>query len=105
MTADPETERRTRLHAWCTRCHQQLPWTAFWARTKWPDGTMRLPQSHCRNFVKARRRELRAANPERVRERDRRAWRRMMSDPEQAARRRETQRQNSVVFRRRHISA
>jgi hypothetical protein len=41
-----EDLRLQRLRSFCTSCHQTKPWAQFWARTKWPDGTMRLPHSH-----------------------------------------------------------
>jgi hypothetical protein len=86
----------------CAECRQSLPWVEFWAAAKWPDGSMRRPQSYCKDCVKARRRARRETDPEGARAVDRRDRERLRADPEQAARRRETQRENSASHRRRH---
>lgn len=84
----------------CGACGLTKPWTDFWAAAHWPDGTVRRPQSRCKDCVKARKRHLRRQDPERARARDRQDWQRLMADPARRARRRETQRENSSAFRR-----
>lgn len=96
---DPDAARLSRLRSWCASCCQRLPWTSFWARSKWPDGTMRVPQSHCRDCVKARRRTRRHEDPAWAREQNRREWQRIKSDPEKLAKRRELTRENLIVHR------
>lgn len=102
---DPDAERLALLRMICSRCRQRLPWSAFWAKAKWPDGTMRRPQSHCKECVKARLRERRAQDPEWAREVNRRDWERIKADPEKLARRRELTRENLVVHRLRRKEA
>jgi len=63
---------------------------------------MRSPQSRCQTCVKARNRELRQLDPDAARARDHRNYQKLMADPARAARRRETQRENSAAYRHRH---
>lgn len=37
----------------CTACRQSKPWREFYAAKKWPDGTMRVPQSRCKKCAHA----------------------------------------------------
>src|ERR1700755_2485138 len=83
----------------CSVCLVVKPWSDYWAAARWPDGSMQRPQYRCRECVRANRRARRAADPETFRKRDQRDWRKLMADPERRARRRETQRENSVAFR------
>lgn len=99
--APAERQRLQRLRSWCTGCRTHKPWIEFWARTRWSDGTMRLPQSRCKTCVKADRRAARKADPEKARQRDRVDWKRLMADPRRRKVRRNTQRENSTAFRRR----
>ncbi len=102
---DPDAERLDLLRATCARCSQRVPWSAFHAKAKWPDGSMRRPQSWCKECVKARRRERRRDDPDWARDLDRRDWQRIKSDPEKLARRRELTRENLVVHRLRRKEA
>lgn len=98
---DPDAERLALLKARCSHCQQSLPWSAFWAKAKWPDGSMRVPQSWCKECVKARRRERRRENPEWAREINRRDWERIKANPDQLAHRRELTRENLAAMRHR----
>lgn len=102
---DPDGQRLAMLRYSCTACQRSLPWTDFWAKAKWPDGTMRVPQSHCKDCVKERRRQRRVDDPVWAREQNRRDWQRIKSDPDKLAKRRELTRENSVVLRRRRAAA
>jgi len=97
-----EADRLAHLRKPCSMCRRDLPWSAYWAAVKCADGTMRRPQARCKECVKATRREQRQADPTRAREIDRRDRERIREDPEKAARRRELQRENSTVHRRRN---
>ena len=77
----------------CARCKERKPWSEYHAKTKWPDGTMRTPQGYCKACRRVAVSEWRAANPERNREHERRAWQALRSDPERLATRREYNRQ------------
>lgn len=70
---------------WCSRCHQRKPWSQFYARKRWDDGTMRAPQNMCKDCTKEYRDEWRSRNPERVRAQVRRAHRNRRDDPERLA--------------------
>lgn len=75
----------------CTRCGQLKPWSAYYACKKWEDGTMRCPQSRCKDCMAEIMRERRPRNSA---EREwhkawqRKAYRRWRQDPEWVAQRR-----------------
>lgn len=94
--------RLTTLTKVCARCREPKTWAEFCAKTKWPDGTMRQPQSRCNACLAAVNRERRRSDPEWAGRIDRRNWERIQADRAKAARRRETQRENSVAFRRKN---
>lgn len=51
----------------CTgSCGLEKPWSAFYAKEKWPDGTMRRPQSRCMDCMRAAAHAARAARRERM---------------------------------------
>lgn len=57
----------------CSRCKEEKTWREFYAGKKWPDGTMRFPQSWCTACMKetnsercAARRRREKACPERT---------------------------------------
>lgn len=61
----------------CAKCKRRKPWTDYWAKTKWPDGTMRQPQSWCKTCHAER-----TPNPE-VRQRaNQRYWAKYKRDRE-----------------------
>jgi hypothetical protein len=62
----------------CTRCQERKPWSEFYAKTKWDDGTMRQPHSRC----KLCSHEINAANREPQRAYNRRRYVRVRHDPE-----------------------
>ena len=93
---DPRLELLTRR---CSSCGVAKTWGEFWAAAKWPDGTMRRPQAHCRDCVKARRRDRRRRNPEWARAQNQREWQRIKADPDKLAKRRELTRENGRVHR------
>jgi hypothetical protein len=62
----------------CPLAGQRQPWSNFYAAAKWPDGTMRRPQSWCKACANAASK----ANPEPRRRYDRRRYARIRKDPE-----------------------
>jgi len=73
----------------CTRCLETKPLECFHAAVKWPDGTMRRPQSRCKDCNRElnleRYHALRRNAPERLREAWRRKYRSLRADPERWA--------------------
>lgn len=73
----------------CARCEVKKPWDDFYARTKWPDGTTRQPQSRCKECVKAVRAEQKRADkakrPAVWRRRNHRWYAAVRKDPERYA--------------------
>lgn len=67
----------------CSRCKAKKPWSAYYAKTRWPDGTMRQPQSRCRECMATVSRE----HPEWRRKHDRKRYKRTREDPEAWAQR------------------
>lgn len=98
-TANPDAARLVMLSATCSRCQESKTWLDFHARSKWPDGTMRAPQSWCKNCVKARRKQRRKDDPEWARAINQRDWQQIKADPVKLAKRRELTRENSRVHR------
>lgn len=94
----PEEQRLMKLVKRCTKCGEDKTWLDFHARVKWPDGTMRRPNSWCKECVNAYWRERRADDPEWARELNRRNWQRVKNDPELLAKARERVRENSRVY-------
>lgn len=90
------------MRKWCSGCQERKPWGEFWAAAKWPDGTMRRPQSKCKECVKAARRRRRREDPEWALAENRRDWERTKANPDRLARRRELTRENSTSLRRRN---
>jgi DNA-binding transcriptional ArsR family regulator len=86
-------------------CGQRKPWTEFHAAARWPDGTMRRPQSRCKACAaEARKQALRRTrrdDPEAARARDRREWKAIQASPDRARKRRRLQQENSSAFRER----
>ena len=81
----------------CHMAGERQPWTNFYAKTKWPDGTMRQPHSRCkacqRVYVARWHREKRLRDPEWARKRTRRLHQSVKSDPERWATELERRRQ------------
>lgn len=96
---DPDLDRLKRLRATCTACDTPKAWTEFWAAARWPDGTMRRPQSHCKDCFKAARRKRRRDDPEWARDINRKDWQRIKNDPVMLAKRRVLTRENSHIYR------
>lgn len=93
--------RLVERHKTCTRCGQDKTWSAYYAGKKWDDGTMRLPQSRCKDCMAQIMRERRPRNSaerEWHRAWQRRAYRRWRQDPEWVGLRRE---QDRMATRRR----
>lgn len=61
----------------CNGCQAVKPWSEFYAKTKWPDGTMRQPHSRCKECHLARNRH----SPEAQRRYDRKRYQRTRHDP------------------------
>lgn len=82
------TGTRSRVRKTCTRCGHDKPWGDFHAAAKWDDGTMRRPQSRCKDcLLKAnneRNSELSrtAKGRRKLRARWRRKYRALRADPE-----------------------
>lgn len=76
----------------CAKCKARKPWSEFWAKAKWEDGTMRQPHARCkdcwRERTRKRARDRRQRDPDTVRAADRERYRRNRRDPDWAARRR-----------------
>lgn len=86
------------------------PWSEFYPRSSWPDGSMRAPRAHCKRCDTALRRERRHNDPEMQRAARNRAYERTKADPEKWAERmaylRDWKRQRyGHVPRRRMVSA
>jgi hypothetical protein len=97
--ANPDAARLAMLRATCSRCQELKPWLDFWAKAKWPDDTMRLPQSWCKDCVKAERRQRRKKDPEWASRQDKANWQKIKADPVKLAKRRELTRENGRVHR------
>lgn len=73
----------------CKDCGERKPWSSFWAKAKWEDGSMRQPHSYCKPCHQARtnewERKKRAADPEWRRRRGQRNRERIRSDPDRYA--------------------
>lgn len=79
----------------CTRCEKVKPWSAYYACKKWEDGTMRVPQSRCKDCMAEVMRERRprdSAEREWHKAWQRKAYQRWKRDPEWLATRRERDR-------------
>lgn len=48
----------------CTRCGERKPWSEFYAKVKWPDGTTRQPQSRCKRCFAEIHAQRKRDNPE-----------------------------------------
>lgn len=77
----------------CLICGESKPWSAFYAARKWPDGTMRSPQSYCKVCRTRIGNEWQRKNREWRREYDRRRYARLRQDPEWVGIRREIDRE------------
>lgn len=102
MSSTPAVERTKRCNGPCGRT---LPWSAYFAQTKWEDGTMRRPASRCKD---CRREECRLrsqrryhAAPEAARQRVRDLRDRIAADPELNAEYQERARMYRATWRRR----
>lgn len=77
----------------CAGCAVTKPWSEFWAKAKWPDGSTRQPHARCkdcwREMSRERQRLRRLNDPEGVRALDRARYHRNKRDREWLARRRE----------------
>lgn len=60
----------------CGKCKERKPWSAFHAKTRWPDGTVRQPLSYCKDCEKRR---TRRGNRSQI---NRRYWARFKADVE-----------------------
>lgn len=96
---NPDAARLAMLSAICSCCREKKTWESFWAKAKWPDGTMRTPQSWCKNCVKTRRKQRRKDDPEWARQQYQREWQQIKADPVKLAKRRELTRENGRVHR------
>lgn len=94
----PEEQRLRKLKKLCTRCGEVRSWLDFQARTKWPDGTMRRPNSWCKACIAAYWRERRRNDPDWARELNKRQWQKTKADPALLAKARERVRENSRVY-------
>lgn len=75
----------------CTRCKEVKPWGAFYAGKKWPDGTMRVPQSRCKECmaeIQAEQRPRNSVQREKHKLWQRKAYQRWKLDPEWAGKKR-----------------
>lgn len=59
-------------------CGLKRPWSDFYAKVKWPDGSTRQPQSRCKECMATMQRE----HPESKRKYDRKRYRRVRNDAE-----------------------
>jgi len=72
----------------CRRCDKRKPWSEFYAKRRWPDGTTRNPHSYCIACWPAVQRENYARSAERRarrREYNRRYQEAVQADPERLA--------------------
>lgn len=79
-------------HKVCNRCGVKKGWSEFYAKVKWPDGTMRRPQSRCKACFHELTVEWEQANRDKKRAAARRYREKMKGDPERLAARRARQR-------------
>lgn len=101
-----EQERLGTLTKVCSTCKAPKPWTDFYPRRKWPDGTVRLVQSSCKVCSRIALEEIRKAKRKAKeprllkleREYQRAYYRRKRKDPEYRARRAKA----NAEWRRRH---
>jgi hypothetical protein len=89
---------------WCPACQTSKPWSDFYAAARHPDTTMARPGAYCKACVARRARERRLSDPERMRALDAADRARIRADRDRRQRRRETQRENSRVWRLRHTT-
>lgn len=70
----------------CADCKQRKPWSSFYAKKKWPDGTMRQPAAYCKPCHQARtnewERQRAASDPDWRRRRGKRNRELLKADPE-----------------------
>lgn len=78
----------------CLICGEIKPWGAFYAALKWPDGTMRSPQSYCKMCRTKLSNEWQRKNREWRREWERRRYARLRNDPEWMGMRRDINRES-----------
>src|SRR5579872_4703496 len=81
----------------CAGCKDRKPYSAFYAKTRWPDGSTRTVVDRCRPCHQerrnAQRRAARLANPAAARDRDLRTRRQVAADPERLATKRTYERE------------
>lgn len=87
---------------WCPHCQTAKAWTEFQAAARDNTGQMIRPGAYCKPCLAARNRARRKTSPAHARAVDARDRDRIRTNPDQLAQRRETQRQNSAVWRERH---
>jgi hypothetical protein len=78
----------TAFSKWCPRCDVTKPLDDFYARTRWPDGTVRYYKSYCKACDNRARKAWEHANPEKAREWARNGSLRRRRDPERGDMRR-----------------
>lgn len=108
IAAEPKVAEPTKV---CARCKTRKPWSQFYAKVRWPDGTIRQPFAYCKDCHRQRARAWHAhryaTDPEftqRRRQAARARYRRLQKDPEWYAieldRKREWQRKRRQSRRR-----
>lgn len=80
------------LRPGCNARGEPQPWSSFYARVRWPDGTVKNVQSYCKACDRVKRREWGRLHPEDNREHSNRASRKHLANPENLAKKRERDR-------------
>jgi hypothetical protein len=69
----------------CPRCRERKPFSAFYPRTRWPEGTVRTVAAYCRPCNAAKRREWARAHPGAHAQAMRRYRKKLAQDPARLA--------------------